>query len=321
MLAVITLTSGGYELAEKLQEKLDCDIYFKPKPFKEKVHQIYKDYDQLLFIMATGIVVRTLAPVLKHKSVDPAVLVIDEKAKHVISLLSGHLGGANELTIQIADLLNADPVITTASDMNDLLSIDMLAEKKDWLLKDFDGAKNVTSLLVNGKTIHTLNFQVEENGYSEKCGSGIVYLGHNDRVFDQPSVRLIPKNLVLGIGCRKNTPYHLLEAFVKGTMNDLGFEIDAISKIVSAWVKEDENCLNVLSEVLAVPFETFDKDLISTVEHQFIQSDFVKETIGVGCVSEPCGYLGSDKGSCLLTRIKKQGMTLSIWENNRCYTS
>ncbi|MCH4888264.1 cobalt-precorrin 5A hydrolase [Acidaminobacter sp. JC074] len=320
MLAVISLTKGGLEQAEKLKALKACHVFHKPKPFKEEVLRIYRDYDQILFIMATGIVVRTLGPVLGHKSSDPAVLVMDEKGKHVISLLSGHLGGANALTHEIAGLLNSVPVITTSSDTNNLLSVDMLAEKNGWLLRDFEGAKKVTALLVDGHKIHTHNFKVDEKAYDDQNGDGLVYLGHKDMTFDKPNVRLIPKNLVLGIGCRKNTPYHILEAFIMVVLREHGFEKEAVSKITSAWVKKDENCLNVLSEAWQIDFETYDKDQLLSVETLFESSEFVKETIGVGCVSEPSGYLGSDKGSCLLHKIKKQGMTLSIWENTKCYT-
>lgn len=319
MLAIVTLTTGGFSLAKKINEKLEAEIFFKPKPFKAEIHRIYETYDSILFIMATGIVVRTLAPVLGHKSEDPAVVVMDEKGEFAISLLSGHLGGANQLAENLGRLMGAKPVITTASDVNGLLSVDMLAKKYGHILTDYDGARDVTSLLVDGKPIKTIGFTVDEKGYSH-TGEGIVYLSHEKENFDVPSVQLIPRNLVLGIGCRRGTSLEDLESLIVRVMIENNLDLNAISKIASAWVKSDENGLIELSNKLNVPFVTYEKEEISGVSQLFDSSEFVEKTIGIGNVSEPCGYLASDMGRCLVKKIKHQGITLSIWENKACYT-
>ena len=125
MIRIITLTEAGHQLGLMIKEKIDasskvgedvnCDLWFKPKPFSEKVQQAFLAGELLLFICATGIVVRTLSPVLKNKKVDPPVLVLDESGEFVIPLLSGHEGGANHWAQEIADLIKATPVITTAN--------------------------------------------------------------------------------------------------------------------------------------------------------------------------------------------------------------
>lgn len=116
MIRIIALTESGHQLAQKIQEALfqRADIWFKPKPFADKVQQAFSQGDRLIFICATGIVVRTLAPVLISKKRDPAVLVIDESGKFVIPLLSGHEGGANDWGNEIAALLDSQLVMTTA---------------------------------------------------------------------------------------------------------------------------------------------------------------------------------------------------------------
>lgn len=319
MIAVITLTKGAYDQGLKLKEKISCDIFHQPKPFKDKVKELFLTYDQLIFIMATGIVVRTIGPLLEHKSKDPAVLVMDEKGHHVISLLSGHLGGANQLTLEIAELMKSDPVITTSSDLNDVLSIDMFAEKYDLLLKDYEGAKVVTSFLVNGDDVNVIGGHFTEKQYVHSNGIANVFIGHLSFDSVLPAVQLYPKNLVLGIGCKRNTSYQELMAFIQETMAAYHLDIKCVKKLCSAWVKADEKCLIAMSSSLEIPFETYSQEEILKVAMDFEGSHFVMDTLGVPCVSEPTGYLGSDYGTCLVKKIKKSGMTLSIWEKKLCY--
>jgi len=314
VLGIITLTKGGLELANLIAEKLPSKVYFKPKPFKETVHTLYKEYDQLLFIMATGIVVRTLAPLLEHKSKDPAIVVMDEKGQHVISLLSGHLGGANQLSIELAKYTSGEAVITTASDVNGLLSVDMLADKYNLVLEDFDGAKDVTAVLVDGGNIQVVGMAICEKQYTSGNGDAVLYVGHDSKSYDQPSVQLKPKNLVLSMGCRRNTPVLELNDFVMKSLDQFGYSSKCLVELTSAWIKSDEEGLIELSKQLEIPFTTHTKENILGVSEQFEGSEFVQKTLGVPCVSEPCGYLSSRQGHCLIKKRKHNGMTLSLWQ-------
>ena len=140
--AIITVTKNGADLACKLQNTLKtCDIYVKKDRYdisltahiheydkmSEVIKNIFAEYEAIIFFTSTGIAVRMIAPFIVHKVKDPAVIVLDEKANFAISLLSGHLGGANELTLKIADILNAIPVITTATDTNKIIAPDVVA--------------------------------------------------------------------------------------------------------------------------------------------------------------------------------------------------
>lgn len=314
MLGIITLTKGGLELANSIAEKLPSKVYFKPKPFKETVHTLYKEYDQLLFIMATGIVVRTLASVLEHKSKDPAIAVMDEKGHHVISLLSGHLGGANQLSRELSQITSGTPVITTSSDVNGLLSVDMLAEKYNLILEDFDGAKDVTAVLVDGGKIQVIGMTVHEKQYTSNNGDAVLYVGHDHKEYKEPSVQLKPKNLVLSMGCRRNTTVLELNDFVMNSLETFGYSKSCLIELTSAWIKEDEVGLINLSKQLKIPFTTHTKESILSVSEQFEGSEFVYKTLGVSCVSEPCGYLSSQRGQCLIKKRKHNGMTLSLWQ-------
>lgn len=163
--AAITLTKGGIQLAKRLrtynseidiftQEKYDSEhVQIIQLPLRDHMKELIENYDMLLFIMATGIVVRLIAPFIKHKSIDPGIIVMDEEGKYVISLLSGHLGGANAYTHKLADFLHASPVITTASDVKKTIAVDMLAMELGCYIENFDDTKEVTGHIVNGDNI------------------------------------------------------------------------------------------------------------------------------------------------------------------------
>jgi len=227
--------------------------------------------------------------------------------------LSGHLGGANALSLRLAKLTGGTAVITTASDVNGLLAIDMLALKYRLVLEDFDGARDVTAVLVDGGKVQTIGLDINEKGYVSDKGDAVLYVGHEKKSFDQVSVHLKPKNLILSMGCRRDTTFDVLLAFVESTLMTEGYSVKCVEKVASAWVKSDEKGLIKLSKHLDIPFDTFDRDDILEVSNQFEQSDFVFKTIGVPCVSEPCGYLASNRGRCLINKRKHNGMTLSLW--------
>lgn len=310
---VITLTDGALKLARQIQDYMPVEIAHKPKPFKETVGQFFKSHDTLLFIMASGIVVRTIADFLEDKRKDPGILVMDEKGQFVISLLSGHIGGANEKAKQVAKLMGASPVITTASDVNHLLSIDMFAKKYDLILKDMEQAKILTAHLVNGHSIQIKGMQdIYEPGYTYEKADKLVEISHKKSV--ESDLQLIPKTLVLGIGCRKNISSQALMDFVCETLASNGYLLESVSMIASAWVKVKEKALLDLSQFLEIPFVVFNEKEILEACHPFEKSEFVLEQIGVPSVSLPCGYLASDGGHLLIDKIKRKGITLSLWE-------
>ncbi len=324
MLAIVTLTVGGLETANLLKDIYDNEVKIYSKPFdnsfKETVEEIFKNHSQILFIMATGIVVRTITPFLKHKSIDPAVLVMDEKAKFCISLLSGHLGGANDLAVEISEKLNdCQAVITTASDVNNLLSVDMFAKKYGLKLLDFKCAKEVTQELVDKKMIGIISDEdfneINYISYDETV-SAVVEISNKIKDFKTslPYVKLIKKNLVLGIGCRRDTKIDELYSFLNQFLESNGFLKESISLIASAWIKSDEKAIIELAKDLNIEFKTYDKNSILEVESNFSGSEFVKKTLGVKAVSEPCGYLASNKGKRLVSINKYNGMTLSLFE-------
>ncbi len=217
---IIALTKNALKLAHKIQNKIDVSILYtlprwddkdtKPinKTFHRFIKKIFKVHDVLVFIMASGIVVRAISRYIKRKDIDPAVLVVDEKGKFVISLLSGHIGKANETAIFIANKIKAKPVITTSSDLNNKLSVDILAEKLNCHLNDLKRAKEVTSLIVNDEPVKVISDTFIKLPHYLDCkqdnSKGFIYITNKkNKIKEKNSAVLISRNIIIVIVCKK----------------------------------------------------------------------------------------------------------------------
>ena len=346
MLAVISLTKGGAKQAKRVKKLIpEADCYAKfdlndtsllpfEKRFSALVEMCFKNYSEILFIMATGIVVRTIAPLLKHKSKDPAILVMDEKGQFIIPLLSGHLGGANQKAIELAKSLQATPVITTASDVCGLKAVDEFAKEQSLFLSDFDGAKQVTADLVNGKAVGVFSHEsldlvlpLEYEKFEGKTGwmelekklqlgtiESFIIIG--DEKFDSAysHVQLYPRKFCIGIGCRRGIRMEKLKEEALKMLDQAGIAKEGVGVFGTAWVKANELGILALANYWNAEMKSFQKEEILGVADRFIGSDFVQATIGVPCVSEPCGYLSAKGGICTVPVQKNNGITLSLWQ-------
>ena len=335
---IITLTKNALLLAKEIKKrKIECVIYTKEKynngvfknttgefenitgDFGSFVKIVFNKHEVLVFIMAAGIVVRSIAHLLTDKTNDPGVLVVDEKGRFVISLLSGHIGGANAACLELAGILNAQPVITTASDLNDRLSVDMLAKEHGLIIDDMGMAKTITVMIVNEEKVALISDAAMSIppylDSKESEAEGIIYIGNKKRIFSKPAVRLIPKNITLGIGCRKNIPPKQVIGFVEETLNELNIDERSIKAIGTIELKKDEEGIIKTSEHFACPLRLMSKENINEVEEKFSKSEFVKSITGAANVSESCAYLASDKqGKFLVQKKISAGITLSVFE-------
>jgi len=325
--AVITFTQKGDQIAEILGLTLNIDLYSKKKHdnfnFKEVSKKVMENYKAIIFISSTGIAVRAIAPYLKSKDVDPAVLVIDNSCKFVISLLSGHIGGANEITSEVSNILGAQPIITTATDNLGILAPDMIAKENNLVIDDLKKAKEITSFLVDRKKI---GFYDEKGiiqtptGYSSNLEdtSGVLYISSNQRIISEldgymkPMLKLIRKNIVIGIGCRKNFETLKMRQTVLKMLLEYNIDIRAIKAITTVDVKKDELAINELVDYLKCNLYIFTTDDIRAVQHKFCGSDFVEKTIGVRAVCEPCVELSGAR--IIKNKMKLNGMTLCVGE-------
>lgn len=343
--ALITLTHGGLQLADKLREyNPNIEIFTHRKcqyeyvklielPLRDNIKGLMDEYDMLVFIMATGIVVRLIAPYIKHKSIDPGVIVIDEQGKYVISLLSGHLGGANEYTRELAEFLHAHPVITTASDVNNTMAVDIMAMKLNCYIDDFEDAKIVTSNIVNGDNIGIISnsnididlpkqfITIDNHNVSQSIDKhnikGLIVIDYNKIEADIPISYLYKKDITLGIGCRRGKTREEITKELVPLLKREDINIKSISRISTVEVKKDEVGIIELARTLKVPMDIITIDRIMEIQHLFEGSKFVEKTIGVTCVSEPCGYISSNKGDCILNKVKANGITISLWKDRR----
>ena len=242
-IALFCLTPGGVVLAKRLAAMLPVTCFTSEKlleegfiPFENgfanTAREAFTNYSALIFIGATGIAVRVLAPLVNDKFCDPAVVVIDERAQHVISLLSGHAGGANALARYLAGMLGADPVITTATDVNDMAALDTLAFQLNARMSDFRSAvKIVNQMLVSNKRVglwwdDELTQDVSHcdrrgfitvtdlNQLPELDALVCITLRTNLPDLPVPHWKLVPQRVVAGIGCRRDTPFPLLAALL-----------------------------------------------------------------------------------------------------------
>ena len=275
------------------------------------LEKTFDKYDLHIFVAALGAVVRIIEGKFKSKDTDPAVITVDDHANFVISLLSGHLGGANEECKKIANGIGAIPVITTASDVGGKIAVDTLSQKIKAKLESLEDAKRVTSLIVNGENVSIhLPKNIVEN---DKNCTGAIIISNRKNI---EISKIIPKNIILGIGCKRNTPKEKIIEKINYVMETQNLEMSSIKRSASAWVKSDEIGLLEAMEELNIPIDFFEKEEILKVENLVEErSEFVKNQIGVYGVSEPCAYLASGKrGSFLVKKVKLGGVTISIFE-------
>ena len=333
--AIYCVSKNGYKTCLKIKENVynDLHIYVSERVanllnlenknnedlivINERVpillEKTFNKYDLHIFVAATGAVVRIIEGKFKSKDTDPAVITIDDHANFVISLLSGHLGGANEECKKIASGIGAIPVITTASDVGGKIAVDTLSQKIKAKLNDLDGAKRVTSLIVNGENV-SLHLPKNIVNHDENSAGAIIVSNRKNIEIS----KIIPQNIFIGIGCKRGvSKEHIIEK-LKYAMDKQNLELSAIKMAASAWVKSDETGLLEAMKKLDIPIKFFEKEEILKVEDLIEEkSEYVKKTIGVYGVSEPCAFLASSgKGVFLAKKIKLDGMTLSIFEED-----
>lgn len=323
MIGIISVTEKGDVLARKLSKDLNETLYLKTEIEDFKLSKVTKEamekHKGIIFISSTGIAVRAIAPYLKGKDKDPGIVVVDVSNKYTISLISGHIGGGNDLALEVSKILNNLPIITTATDNLGVVAPDVIAVKNSLVIEDLKKAKIIASLLVNGAVI---GFKDDRNlinipsGYkeTENLEENSVWVTNKilsrNNIDNKKILRLIRKDIVLGIGCRRGIESKGLEDFVIKTLYDNNIDPRAVLKIGSIEIKKDEKAINDLKNKLECQFETFSKDEILKIHHKFEGSDFVEKILGVRAVCEPSVELMG--GNIIISKIKFNGMTLSI---------
>lgn len=272
--------------------------------------------DALVFIGSCGIAVRAIAPHVHSKLTDPAVAVVDELGTFSISLLSGHLGGANRLAEEIAQTIGATPVVTTATDRNQFFAVDTWAKDQGLFIAHPERIKAISAGLLAGEAIgFQSDIPVEgalPPGLTRSTQNRNIIVTHR-RLIEETALHLVPPVLSLGVGCRKGTSFQLLEASFKALLAALDVHPAAIAQVCTIDLKAREPGLLTFCQAHSVPLRTYTAQQLLNVPGTFTGSDFVKSIAGVDNVCERSAVLGSGPNSVLLKRKTVfSGVTMAL---------
>ncbi len=338
---VIAITKNGSILGKKLAEYLKADLkipsrfaskneleYGYDRPVALEIQEAFNHYQVLVLIMATGIAVRSIAPVIVHKQIDPAVIVMDEAGKFAISLLSGHWGGANRLAEDLAKHTSGAAVITTASDVNNLPSLDLVAQKYRLKIENSEILPSFSGAVVNGdpvviwdrwgiKETWPENVRVEtgESLNLVDTEKFLVVIGYQEAVGIQTNIRMLalrPSNLVVGVGCCKGVPGTRVIGAIRRYFRERNWSVRCIHSLATIDLKADEPGLKAAAQELGVPLRVFTKEELESVMVGLKKSDFVELTVGVGGVCEPAAILGSNHGKLIGAKQNLNQITVAV---------
>ena len=331
-IALISVSDKGLNLANDLKEKLDNDsTIIKVDSYHKNVGKcfpmLFDEYDAIIAIMASGILIRSIAPLIESKVTDPAILNVDDNGNFVISTLSGHLGGANRLAEKIADLIDATPVITTSTDVNHKLGIDVIA--KDLYLS-IDNTKEIlffNKAILEGKEVsftvnpnknfnylfdylnnNTLEIDVSIN-FSSKVNTDEIHVE-----IDEHQLILRERKIVAGIGCRRGKECEKIYDGLVQSADELGIDISRINSLASAEIKKYEEGILELSKRLNIPVDFVEIDKLRLFESKDVsKSEFVMSKFGIWGVCEPSALIMAGFDSKLIyKKTSYDGVTVSI---------
>lgn len=339
-LSIISFTQNGIVLSKniaKLLDGIEYSLYTKYKASCQEEQTVrfvtqnigewakeqFEERNALLFIGACGIAVRAIAPHITDKLHDSPVLVMDEKGEYVIPILSGHVGGANELAVSLAEKIGAKPVITTATDIHNQFAIDLFAKKNGLTIVNKDGIAKVSSKVLSGKRI-TMSI---EQGHFEKnvklpreielveyppLQKVDVVISSENKEFDT-MLLLGPKEYAVGIGCKKGKETEKIEDFIISHLQRVGIIPIQVFGMASIDVKRAEPGLLAWSRKEKIPFITYTAEELWSVKGEFHKSEFVKEQVGVDNVCERAAMKMCEPGGKLIyEKHAEDGMTIAI---------
>lgn len=344
--AIWALTPGGAELALRLTDRLPAASCFLSSKiarnrtevhifnnFKATVAENFSKYSGHIFIMAAGIVVRTIAPYLRHKTQDPAVVVMDEAGRFAVSLVSGHIGGANELAETAARITGGQAVITTATDVNQIPAIDLLAKQKNLGIENPDAIKAINMALLTGQKIAVYDPHSQIGGHAwpilPQIVPGDTSEGRIAAVLNQadagvfiddktqpdlgPTVLVLrPPSLAVGMGCNRNTTSEEMQNLLGEVFDRFKLSLKSIATLASVDLKADETGLLELARQLNLDLTCFTRKQLEQIENVPTPSAVVNKHIGVNSVCEAAAILGARMGCLIVPKQKSLNATLAI---------
>jgi len=348
-LAVITVTKQGIALGERILAAEPEAVLYVPAKYgleaSERVRvfpgqlapllaEIYSAYDGFVFLMATGIVVRMIAEHIRDKRYDPAVVVMDITGRFAISLVSGHLGGANALTRRLAEITGATPVITTGTDVNETIAPDIIAMEIGGEIDDFEVMKKVSVALVDGEATGVVDltgvdppslrgplkgnvktFPTLEALRESTVVAGIVITNRRLDLsgFRRPVVLLRPKNLVVGVGCNRGTTADEIVKAIERVLREHELSLKSVQTLATVDAKRDEPGLIEAAERLGLRLAFCDKRTLNAVPNVPNASEAPMKFVGVQGVAEPSA-LAVSGGRLVVEKVKAGNVTVAVAE-------
>jgi cobalt-precorrin 5A hydrolase len=338
--SVLAITKNGIVIGARLKEVFPSWDIFAPskfsnheeinwysEPTSEKIIELFKNSNALICLFSLGAVIRLIAPHLKDKKTDPAVIVIDDKINFVISVLSGHLGGANELTQIIAEKLNSKAVITTAADVNNTIAVDLVGKELGWKIDDDSTVTKISAHMVNEEKIGVYQDVGKINWFKELPKNVKIYesiddlknshskgnLIISDRImnydFLNDSVIYRPPSLVIGIGLHWDTSKQTIKEGIEVCLKKYNLSPKSIAKLVSIKKPKDVQGLIDVGKELQIPIEYVDREELAEISAPN-PSETVKTFEGTSSVSEAAAIKVS--GGKLIVEKQKFPPNLTI---------
>ena len=335
-IAVLAITKNGIEIGLKLKEYFSDFEIFAPIKFSndnekiewyensttQKIVDLFKNNDGIICLFSLGAVIRLLAPHIKDKKTDPAVIVIDDNANFVISVLSGHLGGANELSNEIAEKMGSTPIITTAADVNKTIAVDLVGREFGWKINDDSNVTRISAFMVNKEKIGVFQNIGKKEWWKGKLPENITFFSDmkelkdsdskayliitndeiNDEEVEKDSVVYRVPNLVVGIGLHWNTSKETILNGVNETLEKFELKQNQIARFVS--IKKDKDVIGLieLGKEMNVPIEYIDREELATITAPN-PSKTVQAFEGTASVSEAAA-IKSSEGELIVEKQK-----------------
>ncbi len=327
--AIISVSADGRDLSKKIAKALDCitrrfvfEKYADGECEKfsdtgKLTARLFGEFDALIFVCACGIAVRAIAPHVRSKATDPAVVVVDDSGKFAVPILSGHIGGANRIAELIAEGIGAVPVITTATDVHGKFSPDLFAKANDLIIDDLNAAKEIAAAVLSGEKIGLISEYQHVNipgelTESNNCRVGLAISADPRCKPFEVTLNLIPRNIVLGIGCKRGTSAEVIERRVFSELERAEIDRRRVKALASIDLKADERGLREFSEKNNIPIRFFSAAELMSAVGEFSSSEFVRETTGADNVCERaaacCG------GRLVLRKTAGEGVTVAAAE-------
>lgn len=336
-MAVYALTAQGARLAASLADELRASLHLPARlaarhpqalsfeSLSSLLQECFHHHPAHIFIAATGIVVRLIAPLLRSKDRDPAVLVLDPDGRHVISLLSGHLGGANALAHRVAVLTGGEAVITTATDIAGAPCIELLALESGLALENLPASRHVNAALAEERPVHLYDpegwLQLETStrvyfSFADSPDIAQVLVTHLEQPQAEDKLFLRPPCLCVGVGCRKGASMKSVLAALEHVFLERGLALASIQTLASVEAKSEEPGLLAAATALDRPIHFFPAPVLNTVPTPN-PSARVESTVGTPSVCEAAALLMAGSGELLLEKTIHSGVTIAISKRSR----